>query len=231
MGKGHAGIKQPKEGAMRFKNNWILVPLLASTISLNAPLWACHDGSPLILDLDGDRVRTTGLFFSVLFDIDGDGLRDRIGWTYGGSQEAFLWLDLNDNHIVDSGRELFGDATLLPTAENAEHGFEALAVYDAQSLGGNEDGLITPQDLIWDHLRLWIDENHDGLSQPREITTLSAAKVVAIGLDFERVDELDGGGNMHRYRGAFVKRRDSPGPPVNQTQSIDDVFFRIAHDD
>lgn len=216
---------------MRVHNARTLALLAVMTAATVHPLWACHDGSPLILDLDNDRVRTTGLFFPVHFDIDGDGAKEKIAWTYGGSREAFLWLDLNQNDAVDDGRELFGDATLLPAAEPAEHGFEALAIYDTPDFGGDGDGWINPGDLIWGDLKLWIDENHDGISEPREVLSLGQAQVVAIGLEFTKVDELDGGGNMHRYRGAFVKRVHVLGRPLDQLQIMDDVFFRIAHED
>jgi hypothetical protein len=36
---------------------------------------------------------------------------------------------------------------------------------------------------------------------------------------------------VHRYRGAFVKRVHVRGQPVDQTQIMDDVFFRISHED
>lgn len=181
--------------------------------------------SPLILDLDHHGVETTGLENPVEFDINGDGWVDRIGWTSAHGDEAFLWLDGNRNGRVDDGSELFGTSTRLPSGEFAENGFVALAVYDSYDLGGNEDGQITPADLIWTSLRLWIDENHDAVSQGHEVRPLRAAGVLAIHLDYEEVGVRDGHGNVHAQRGTFSMRVRRFGRPFVREQTIEDVYF------
>jgi hypothetical protein len=188
---------------------------------------ACN--SPLLLDLNGDGIRTTTGWYPVHFDFDGDGTKEITAWTAPDGDEGFLWLDLNANGVVDSGRELFGDSTLLPTGETSQHGFEALAVYDRYELGGNDDGLITDGDLIWRFLRLWIDRNHDGVSQRQEIRHLSAEGVLSISLVYVEARDYDDAENLHLYQSTFVRRVTRQfGRPYSRTQEAHDVYFLEA---
>lgn len=199
--------------------------LSSSTVSATCPT------SPLVLDLNGDGVQTTDLFAPVSFDLNGDGVPDHVAWTCGWTEEGFLWLDLNRNGIVDGGRELFGQGTLLPSGDTATNGFEALGIYDGLSYGGNADGVISENDLIWSHLRLWVDRNHDGISQRPEITSLRHFDIVAIGLDFSRVQEVDGNGNLHPLQSTYLKRLTERRLGSRLVPyAIHDVFFRIGND-
>jgi hypothetical protein len=108
---------------------------------------ACND--PLVFDLSGNGVATSGLDDPVLFDLDANGVFDACGWTARGSDDAFLFFDRNRNAQVDDGSELFGDSTNLPGGSLAAHDFEALASYDRYERGGNEDGVISAGDYIW----------------------------------------------------------------------------------
>lgn len=184
--------------------------------------------SPLILDLDNYGVETTGVERPVQFDIDGDGWKEEIGWTMPEGREGFLWLDGNHNNRVDDGTELFGTATLLPSGEPASNGFEALAVYDDIELGGDGDGQITPSDLVWPWLRLWVDENHDGISQGSEIAPLARYGVVAIDLAYETLFKFDGHGNLHAQHGTFVLTVTKFGRPFLRAQDVEDIFFLVV---
>ena len=187
--------------------------------------------SPLVLDLNGDGIQTTDLFAPVSFDLNGDGVSDRVAWTCGWTEEGFLWLDLNRNGTVDGGRELFGQGTLLPSGETAANGFEALSVYDDPTFGGNDDGFISEYDMIWSHLRLWVDRNHDGISQRQEITSLKRFDIVAIDLDFSHVDEVDGNGNLHPLQGTYLKRLTQRRLGSRLVPyAIHDVFFKVGDD-
>lgn len=182
--------------------------------------------SPLVLDLDQDGyILTTGVSEPVRFDIDGDGSKNTITWTFWESNEGILWLDLNDNGAADNGHELFGNATLLQSGERARHGFEALAQYDAFEHGGNEDGIVSSSDKIWESLRLWTDSNHDGRSQPKEISRLDTYGIVGIGLDFLKSDFIDGAGNGRFLQGIFMVRRTNLGISTIKTLSVHDIFF------
>lgn len=189
-----------------------------------AAVLACN--SPLVLDLNGDGIRTTTGWYPVRFDFDGDGEQEVTAWTAPDGEEGFLWLDLNRNGRVDSGRELFGDSTLLPNGEMSRHGFEALAVYDGVDLGGNGDRLISNKDLIWSFLRLWVDKNHDGASQRQEVRHLNAEGVISINLEYVEAREYDDANNLHLYQSTFVRRVTRQfGPPYLRTQEAHDVFF------
>lgn len=201
-----------------------LIILASVALAGSGTALACN--SPLLLDLNGDGIRTTTGWYPVHFDFDGDGTKEITAWTAPDGDEGFLWLDLNANGSVDNGRELFGDSTLLPNGETSQHGFEALAVYDRYDMGGNDDGLINEKDLIWRFLRLWIDRNHDGVSQRQEIRPLSAEGVVSISLDYVEARDYDDAENLHLYQSTFVQRVTRQlGRPYLRTQEAHDVYF------
>src|SRR6478609_2489033 len=75
------------------------------------------------------------------------------------------------------------------------NGFLALAQYDA-----NGDGMIDASDPVYSQLRLWIDANHDGISQPEELHTLPEMGVVSISLDYSLSMRTDEFGNVFRYK-------------------------------
>jgi hypothetical protein len=190
----------------------------------------CCGSSPLILDLSHhERVLTTGLASPVAFDIDADGFAETLGWTAPHTGMAFLWLDLDHDGQVDDGRELFGTATVLPSGETAENGFLALAVYDRSEFGGDGDGWITPRDLIWRQLQLWLDDSHDGLSDPGEVLTLDQQGVLAIGLAYTEDRDRDGAGNDHRLKGEFLQQVPAFGALFARKQRIEDVFFAVEN--
>ncbi len=178
--------------------------------------------SPLVLDLNGDGVHTTGESSTVAFDLDADGATERVGWTHPQTEEAFLWIDLLPNHRVDDGRELFGVGTFLPDGTRARDGFAALAVYDGAAAGGNADGVISVADAVWGRLRLWVDRNHDGVSQPQEITPIHAHQVTRLLLRIVRVPDPVEAGNVHAIRGLY----ESHNANVSQLRAMNDVFFR-----
>ncbi|TQV85062.1 calcium-binding protein [Aliikangiella coralliicola] len=130
---------------------------------------------PLILDRDGDGVETVSVDQGVLFDHTSDGLKQGTGWV--SADDALLVRDINQNGTIDSGREIFGDNTLLPDGTLAKNGFEALAALDS-----NNDGLIDQNDDDFASLQLWQDANLDGLTQIGELSSLASANVSSINV-------------------------------------------------
>jgi len=137
--------------------------------------------SPVIIDVGGSGFQLTSAAGGVRFDIYGTGTPIQMGWTAEGAANAFLALPGADG-LVDSGKQLFGNFTSQPPSNNP-NGFAALAVYDLPANGGNGDGIIDSRDAIYPVLRLWIDANHDGISQPEELHTLSSLGVCKLRIN------------------------------------------------
>lgn len=155
---------------------------------------------PLVLDLDGDGLRTLALSSSgVRFDLNSDGNAEATGWI--AASEALLVRDRNGDGRIDSGRELFGDHTLLRNGEQAEHGFAALADLDS-----NRDGQIDARDTAWGELGLWRDSNSNGSLDSGEWLTLSSQSITSLGLTFSPGSGLDAQGNDLRLAGHYTRQ-------------------------
>ncbi len=175
--------------------------------------------SPILLDLDRNQFHLAGAGAPVSFDIDADGAPESITWTDLGTADAFLCFDRNGNGVIDDGSELFGNATPLENGDIAPHGYVALAELDQ-----NSDDWITSQDVVFAQLAVWVDSNHDGVSDPGEIVSLSEAGVQEIGLDFFVTRRQDQFGNRFYYNGrAWI---DSNGHRKQIWTS--DVFFVLV---
>jgi hypothetical protein len=159
--------------------------------------------TPIVVDLGGDGFRFTGLDQAVEFDLDADGVLETLGWSEGAGDEAFLALDRNGNGRIDDGTELFGGVTPQPVA-GAPDGFKALRVFDEPAQGGTGDGWIAADDAIYPSLRLWLDRNHDGISQPDELSDLATWGVDGIELDVVESRRRDRYGNQLRWASHLV---------------------------
>lgn len=155
--------------------------------------------TPIIIDVDGSGFELTNAEEGVWFDFFGTGSLIRIAWTGENSSNAFLALDRNSDGAINSGKELFGNVTEQPQSV-LRNGFLALAEFDKAAQGGNEDGVISSGDRVFESLRLWQDGNHNGVSEATELSQLSRFGISAIDLDFKESRRTDGFGNEFRYR-------------------------------
>ena len=101
----------------------------------------------------------------------------RTGTAWAGADDGLLVLDLDGNGLIDSGRELFGNNTLLANGQKAADGYAALRALDA-----NADGLIDSGDAQFAALRVWHDLDQDGVSDAGELQSLEAAGITQINL-------------------------------------------------
>lgn len=179
--------------------------------------------SPLLLDIDGDGYEMTDYYHGVPFDVSGKGYATQTSWTAENSDDAWLVLDRNQNNRIDDGTEMFGDASEQPVTQITRNGFASLAIFDAPGRGGNADGKITRGDAVFRNLRLWRDRNHNGVSEPEELSRLPALDVVAVFLDYKESKRTDEYGNRFKFR---AKVRDRNGTRVGRWAW--DVFLVIS---
>jgi len=158
-------------------------------------------GSPIVLDAFDEGFRLTSLGNGVRFRVQPGGPLQQMSWTDSNWRNGWLALDRNGDGTIDDFTELFGNFTPQPPSPNP-NGFLALAVFDEPANGGNGNGFIDPGDAVYSHLRVWIDANHNGFSEPNELHTLQELGIFKIGLDYHKSPFVDRYGNQFRYKGS-----------------------------
>jgi hypothetical protein len=180
--------------------------------------WTCV-GSPILIDTQGQGYHLTSLGDGVPFEMS-PGTPMQVSWTNPDYQNAFLALDRNHNGTIDNGSELFGTFTPQPPS-SARNGYNALAVFDEPQNGGNGNGRIDPDDAIYPSLLLWIDRNHNGISEPNELIPLASAGVFSIDLNYTLDSFEDQFGNVFRYKALVYDEHGNADPRCY------DVFLQL----
>lgn len=159
---------------------------------------------PLVLDLDGDGIETTGLSRGARFDLNGDGVAERMSNVTGG--DALLALDRDGSGRIEGGTELFGDQ------RGAAHGFAELA-----NLDDNQDGVVDSRDPGYHNLRLLtIDMNGD-----QSLRGLAEVGISALYLSYQSPGAALANGDVVAQQGTFERADGSTGEMSDVLLSVD----------
>jgi hypothetical protein len=98
----------------------------------------CVKYSPIVIDVNGNGFNLTDGPSGVVFDLNGTNHRRLVAWTSTNSDDGWLALDRDNSGEIESGAELFGNATPQPNPPPGQlrNGFLALAEYDKLEAGG-----------------------------------------------------------------------------------------------
>jgi len=162
--------------------------------------------TPIVLDAFDQGYHLTSLTNGVQFRLLPGGPLQQVSWTDASWKNGWLALDRNGNGTIDDFTELFGNLTPQPSSPDP-NGFLALAVFDEPANGGNGNGFIDPGDAVYPHLRVWIDANHNGVSEPSELHTLQELGIFKIGLEYQLTPFVDQYGNRFRFKASFWDER------------------------
>ena len=174
-------------------------------ISLPVTVLPANVSSPLVIDLNGDGVRTTAMADAhARFDLLNNGHAIRSGWI--SAQDAFLAIDGNRNGIIDDRSELFGGSI--------GEGYAKLASFDS-----NRDGLVDARDARFGELNVWQDANGNGLTDAGELRSLSEQGIASLDTNYTVNPEVQGG-NWLLERGMV---RFSDG----HTATMADAYFEV----
>lgn len=109
-------------------------------------------------------------------------------------------MDRTGSGVITNGSQLFSNVTPQPGPATARLGFNALAQWDNPGMGGNGDAQITSKDYVFSRLRVWLDLNHNGTSEPGELLTMQQAGIQAISVHYLPDHWTDSYGNRFQNR-------------------------------
>jgi hypothetical protein len=171
----------------------------------------CYYEDPVIVSLDGSLFTLTNAVGGVRFDFYGNHKPVQLSWTAAGANVGWLALDMNHNGLIDSGFDLFSNLMMQPGPSGTHLGFKALAQWDTPKMGGNGDGLIDSRDSVFRRLRVWVDLNHNGISEPGELLTMQQAGIRAISTHYLRDIWTDQYGNRFQNKAQITWASGSNG--------------------
>jgi hypothetical protein len=161
--------------------------------------------SPIIIDMDGDGVQTTGIDQSTArFDMDLDGTKDATGWV--SRTDALLAHDANRDGVINDRSELFGG--------QIGEGFAKLDGFDS-----NRDGVVDANDARFQELKLWQDRDGDGTTDDGELIGLSEAGLASLRTSYT-IDPEHQNGNM------LIERSSAQCADGRQVDMVD-AYFQV----
>jgi hypothetical protein len=183
----------------------------ASSSQGGQPVVVSEDDPPRLFIFPGrDNVRPelTSVEEGVTFDANGDGVRERLAWTKPGTGDAFLTVDLNANGKVDSGRELLGNTWRGPAAQRVTGPVAMILVQgfslDIANTNAAKGAWIDSQDQVYEKLRLWRDQNQNGISEQDELAALASANITAVNTGYQVVAEPSSNQSMILMHGVYM---------------------------
>ena len=188
---------------------------------------ACYQTwSPLSLDLNGDGVQTSDEI--VEFDIDGDGVLDKIN----NSADGVLVFDKDGDGISgEDGTECFGDGTDLDgdgVKDGYKDGFEALKAFAEREglINGEDDMVLDENDIKYLEENFGFGIKAGGYTdETRTLTELGITEINLAKTDKTNLeDNFDGKGNqlMTQEGATFVQN--------GETKEYADIWHR-KHDE
>ena len=170
-------------------------------ISMNQQM---QQADPMVLDIDGDGFDLRPTSDGVLFDLTGDGAGEGVLTAFVSDDDALLFLDANENGLLDGGSELVGNRV------EGKNGFEELS-----DLDDNGDDRIDSADEAWKTLRLFQDKDGNGKVGKGEVALLEDLGIAELSTRWTRNERTDeegviriGDGGFERITGVQGEMRD-----------------------
>lgn len=126
--------------------------------------------SPLMLFFDKEYPKFSGVS---IFPLHGLKEGSRVNWPEAGAPGYFLANLAAGESEISKATQLFGQDGV------ADNGFESLKLHDS-----DKNGVINKKDKVWATLKLWKDENSNGVSEKEELHSLGSKGVESISLAY-----------------------------------------------
>ncbi len=151
---------------------------------------------PILIDLNGDGIKTTTLENGIFFDHENDGFMETSAWA--DENDGILAIDKNNNGNIDNGTEIFGDSYVKTDGTVAKDGFDAL-----KDLDSNNDNIINSSDEQFGNIKI--------LKGDGAMLTLEEAGIVSIKLNKTNSNKTDESGNTQLSTSTFIKTDGTTG--------------------
>lgn len=153
---------------------------------------------PIVIDMDGDGVEFDDIENGILFDADGDGVKERVAWA--DEDDAVLVYDQNGNNDIDGLNEI---SFARYAGKIGATDLEGLRHFDT-----NNDLILDANDAEFESFKLWQDKNGDGIVDEGEMQTLTEAGIESLELVSDGRGYYTAGGDVQVHGEATVNYAD-----------------------